>query len=393
MNTTLRNLQGEEILKILYPLASYSLHPSPPYQDKEEWEGIVRERQGMVCQALFEDETPVSIVISTPMTQNMRGKLYPANGVWGVATHPLARRKGYCRQVIASVLSKEREAGKVFSNLYPFRESFYERLGYVSYPITKIARFSPTSLFPILKMNLVGEIRLQYFGDAYDSYRDYLTQMRTHTHGMALFDFITRGQINKNLFWTALAVIDGKIEGLMVYRILGEEVTKYLFSVIRFYYSSSRARHLLLGWIARHIDQIDRVEVWIPADEYPDTWLVDINVKVESAVRAAMSRVLEVEKIGGMDSAEGCFSARIFDPICKWNEGIWRFESHEGKLRVSRATKADCELTIQGLTALIAGIHSPQDIPLRGWGDVDPTIQSIQADMFPRIVPYMHEIF
>lgn len=393
MNTTMRHLQGEEILKILYPLASYSLHPSPPYQDKEEWEAIVRERQGMVCQALFEGETPVSIAISTPMTQNMRGKLYPASGVWGVATHPSARRKGYCREVIASVLSMEREGGKVFSNLYPFRESFYERLGYVSYPITKIARLSPTSLSPLLKMNLVGEIRQQYFGETFDSYRDYLTKMRTHTHGMALFDFIARGQINKNLFWTALAVIDGKIEGLMVYRILGEEVTKYLFSAIRFYYSSSRARHLLLAWIARHIDQVDRVEIWIPADEYPETWLADINVKIESTVRAAMSRVLEVGKIGGMDSAEGCFSVRIFDPLCKWNEGIWRFESHEGKLRISRASKADCELTIQGLTALIAGIHSPQDIPLRGWGDVDPTIQSIQADMFPRAVPYMHEIF
>ena len=80
----------------------------------------------------------------------------------------------------------------------------------------------------------------------------------------------------------------------------GEEVTKYNFSAIRFYYQTSRARNLLLCWIARHIDQVDRVEIWLPADEYPETWLADTQVKVESAIRAAMSRVLDVEKIGGM---------------------------------------------------------------------------------------------
>jgi predicted acetyltransferase len=393
MKITLRHLQGEEILNTLYPLASYSLHASPPFQNKEEWYTIVRERQGMCCQALFEDETAVSIAVSTPMTQNMRGKLYPVSGVWGVATYPAARRKGYCRQAIASVLSMEREAGKVFSNLYPFRESFYERLGYISYPLTKIVRFSPFTLSPLLKVDLEGEIKQQYFGETYETYRDYLAGMRAYTHGMAFFDFGDRVRANQNLFWTALADFDGKIEGLMVYRTLGEEVSKYIFSAIRFYYQTSRARNLLLCWIARHIDQVDRVEIWLPADEYPETWLADTQVKVESAIRAAMSRVLDVEKIGGMNVGEGNFSARIKDPLCPWNEGVWRFESSEGKLWVSRASKAECELAIQGLTALIAGVHDPQDIPLRGWGDIDPTIQSIQADMFPRTVPFMHEIF
>jgi predicted acetyltransferase len=393
MKTSLRHLQGEEILNALYPLASYSLHASPPFQNKEEWDAIVRERQGMCCQAFFEDETAVSIAVSTPMTQNMRGKLYPASGVWGVATHPSARRKGYCRQVIASLLSVERDSGKVFSNLYPFRESFYERLGYVSYPLTKIARFSPLTLSQLLKIDLGGEIRLQYFGETYETYRDYLAGMRAYTHGMAFFDFGDKVRANQNLFWTALADFDGKIEGLMVYRTLGEEVTKYNFSAIRFYYQTSRARNLLLGWIARHIDQADRVEIWLPPEEYPETWLADIQVKVESVIRAAMSRVLNVEKIGGMSVGEGNFSARIIDAICPWNEGVWNFASSEGKLIVSKSSQAECELTIQGLSALIAGTQDPQDIPLRGWGDSDPAIQTIQRGMFPRAVPFMHENF
>ena len=98
---------------------------------------IVREREGMNCHAVSEENVPVSVAVSTPMTQNIHGKLFPVSGVWGVSTHPSARRKGYCRQAMAAVLSADHERGMAFSNLYPFRESFYERLGYVAFPLTK----------------------------------------------------------------------------------------------------------------------------------------------------------------------------------------------------------------------------------------------------------------
>jgi predicted acetyltransferase len=393
MKITIRPIQGEEMFDTLYTLNSYSLYPSPPFQNREQWEAITRDRQGITCHTLFEDNTPVSIVVNTPLTQNMRGKLFPASGIWGVSTVPADRRKGYCKQVMASLLSAERDSGKAFSNLYPFRESFYERMGYVSFPLTKIARFTTLSLSPLLKMDLAGEIKLQLIGEAYDAYREYLAAMREHRHGMAFFDFGENGRANQNLLWIAMAVFDGKAEGLMLYRILGEEVTKFTFTAFRFYYQTSRARYLMLNWIARHVDQADRVELWLPADEYPETWLADTQVKVESAIRAAMSRVLDVEKLGGMNVGKGSFSARIIDPMCPWNEGFWNFASHEGKLQVSRVSKAECQLTIQGLTTLISGVQDPQDIPLRGWGDTDLANQSIQREMFSRMCPFLHENF
>jgi predicted acetyltransferase len=393
MDITVRHLQGEEMLEALYALNSYSLHPSPPLQNKDDWMAIVRERQGITCYAVYEGATPASIVVSTPMTQNMRGRLYPASGVWGVSTAPAARRKGYCRQAMASLLSADRESGKVFTNLYPFRESFYERLGYVSFPLTKIARFTTLSLSPLLKMDLGGEIRVQYIGDAYDVYRDYLTGMRLQRHGMAFFDYGDRARANQNLLWVALADFGGKPEGIMLYRILGEEVTKYNFVAYRFYYQTSQARYLMLHWIAHHIDQADRAELWLPDDENPETWLADIQVKSESAIRPAMSRVLDIKQLIGMKVGCGNFSARVIDPVCPWNEGCWRFESSDGILQVSKASKAGCDLTIQGLTALIAGAHDPQDIPLRGWGNPDVELQAIQRYMFPKMSPYMHENF
>jgi predicted acetyltransferase len=401
MNMTIRQTQGEEMLNSLYELNKYSLHPSPPFMDKEEWMGRVRERKGVTCYTVFEDSTPVANVVSTAMTQNMRGKLFPASGVWGVSTHPSVRRKGYCRQAMASLLAAERESGKVFSNLYPFRESFYERLGYVGYPLTKIAKIAPSDLAPLLKLELGSEIELKLIGEGFDEYREYLAKMRLQRHGMAFFDIGDRAAANRNYQWMAFARFDGKIEGLMMYRLEGEEVGKFKFTAYRFYYRSSRARYLMLNWIARHVDQADRAELWLAPDEYPETWLSDLQVKGEVAIRPAMCRVLDVEKMGGMSVGKGGFAAKIIDPLCPWNEGVWHFGEHDGKLKVSKASIPDCEMTIQGLGALVTGTRDAEDLALRWssaepaqrWSNAEPALQSIQRDLFPRMTPYLHENF
>jgi predicted acetyltransferase len=393
MNSTIRKLQGQEMLAALYALNSYALHPSPPLQSREEWEAIVSARQGITCVAAFEESNPVSVAASTPMTQNIRGKLFPASGIWGVSTSPAARRKGYCRKLMQSLLSSDRDAGKIFSNLYPFRESFYERMGYVAFPLTKIVHFNTLSLEPLLNLETGGEIRQQYIGEAFDAYREYLAGMRENVHGMVCFDFGDRVRANQNLQWIAQAIFDDQVEGLMMYRTMGDEVSKYNFVASRFYYKTSRARYLLLNWIARHIDQADRAELWLAPDEFPEMWLADLQMKVEAAVRPAMCRVLDIERLSGMRVGEGSFSARVIDPLCPWNEADWSFTSMDGKLEVSRAASPECVLTIQGLSAVINGTHNPQDFPYRDWGDPDPRMQHKLLNMFPPMTPYIHEYF
>lgn len=389
----IRYIEGEEMLSALFELNQYSLHPSPPFQIKDQWAANVRDRKGVTCFAAFKDDKPVSIAVSTVMTQNMRGMLYPASGVWGVATHPSIRRQGYCRKVMTELLRSDRDSGKVFTNLYPFRESFYEKLGYVAFPLIKIAKMTPASLLPCLKMETGGEIDLQLIGPGYSIYRSYLAELRQEKHGMAFFDHGDPSVANRNTLWLAQARFGDQLEGLMLYRILGEEVTRFNFVAHRFYYRTSRARYLMLNWIARHVDQADRVELWLSPDELPETWLSDLQVKVESAIRPAMSRVLDVEKMVGMQVGPGSFCARVSDKLCPWNEGIWHFYCQDGTLAVSQGARADCTLSIQGLSALVAGVGDPQDLEFRGWGDPGIALRSTMRVMFPAMTPYLHENF
>jgi predicted acetyltransferase len=390
---TICPLHGEEWLDVHYALDAYSFHPSPPLTDKDEWQSIVRRRQGVTYFALFEDGEPVSGAAGTAMTQNVRGLLFPANGVWGVATAPAARRKGYSRRVLAELLAALRAQGQAFSTLYPFRESFYERLGYVSFPLPKTARFSPLALEPVLDVALEGEVEMGLIADGFEVYQDFLGRLQARMHGMARFvypDFFTA---QRNRAWLARAVVDGEPAGLMLYYLRGEDPTQFLLRAYRFYTLTSQGRHLLLQWIARHIDQANAAELWLAPFEQPELWLADLGVKVEAAERAPMARVLDVAKLAGLPAGAGRFTARVHDPLCPWNEGVWCFESAGGVLQVRPGGEPECSLSIQALAALAYGTHDPGDFALRGWGDPSMAVQAVMRAMFPPLTPYLHEYF
>lgn len=118
-----------------------------------------------------------------------------------------------------------------------------------------------------------------------------------------------------------------------------------------------------------------------------------MQVRTESAVRAPMGRVVRVDGLGGMQTGQGSFSARVTDPLCPWNEGVWRIETVAGVLQIQPTDKADCNLGIQGLSALIYGTHDPSGFAIRGWGDPAPELQEIMRTMFPAMLPHLHEYF
>ena len=394
--TTIRQIEGQAFLDALYPLTNYAFHSSPPLGDKEEWSEWVRHREGVTGFALFEDEgapAAVACTASTAMTQNVRGGLYGMGGIWGVATHPASRRKGYCRRLMARQLAAMHEAKRAFSGLYPFRESFYERLGYVSLPQTCKARLAPLVLAPLAKMQFAGQVELALIGEGVETYLAYLRRMQQHTHGMARIEYPDKVSAQRNRFWLATARVDGEVVGVMLYNLKGEREGEFTLHAARFYYHTSEGRYLLLQWIARHIDQANRVELILAPTELPETWLPDMSVTVETADLAPMGRVVDVAGIGGMHTGPGRFAARISDPLCPWNEATWRFETVDGLLQVAPAQEADCELSIQGLSALVYGPYDPADLPLRGWGNPSLEMQATLRAMFPRLLPYIHEMF
>ena len=391
--TTIRQITGEEMLEVFYWLPAYAFGSSPPLSDKTEYQEKLKKRQGVTYLALFEDGNPMACISSAALTQQVRGSLFGMGGFYDVVTHPSARRKGYSKRLLQQLMDIVRQDGRPVSCLYPFRESFYERLGYVTFPQPRTARFSPQALLPLLKVKLSGEVSLSSISEGYDEYRQYLHRLRSHVHGMAFFDEPDYGWAERDRYWMALARVDGEPVGLMLYDLKGERPVEFNLRAVRFCYHTSQGRYLLLDWLARHTDQAKQVELDLPPFELPETWLADLKVVTEPLWVPGMGRVLDVSRLNGIRTAPGYFTAQLKDPLCPWNDGLWRFETNNGALQISPAKQADCDLTIQGLSALVYGTHDPADFTIRGWGDPPLQLQNTMRTMFPPLLPYLYEYY
>lgn len=376
-------------------LLSYAFQATPPIKppEDEEFERWRRVSEGTETFLALVGDTAAASACSVPMTHNVRGTLTPMWGLWGVASHPAYRRAGYARRAIFAMHEAAYEAGAAFVTLYPFRASFYQRLGYIRFPQPLRATLDMRSLTPLLKRTLPGAVELSLAKDGFDTFRAIMREHLSARHGMALADGVhPSGWMRENdNQWIALARVEGEVRGVMVYRIEGKEY-RFDLNARHFYAFDSAGRYLLLEWLARHIDQIKEFTLTLAPDETPDTWWIDMDTRLEGGY-APMGRVLNVTRIGGIATGPGAFVARISDDFCPWNEGVFRFESVEGALNVTPGGDPDCDLTIQGLSALIYGTHPPDSFVYRGWGDPSPATQAAMLAMFPPALPHLHETF
>lgn len=93
----IRRVSGEQLLQDTYFLLNYAFQPSPPLPNREEWEATYRQYDESITFVAYQNGMPVATASSAPMTHNIRGCIFPMGGVWGVATHPGARRVGVIR--------------------------------------------------------------------------------------------------------------------------------------------------------------------------------------------------------------------------------------------------------------------------------------------------------
>ncbi|GCE20023.1 GNAT family N-acetyltransferase [Dictyobacter kobayashii] len=154
--TTIRQLQRDEIPEITRLLTSYAFRSTPSLPERATWQQEMAYLDEATHFAVFADKQPVASAASSPIIQNIRGQFYPGGGLWAVTTHPAGRRKGYARAMLTALLARLHEDGCAISVLYPFRESFYTRLGYTAFQQPKVVRFSPVGLQPLLKKELDG---------------------------------------------------------------------------------------------------------------------------------------------------------------------------------------------------------------------------------------------
>jgi predicted acetyltransferase len=392
-NFNIRHLSTEEGIKILHFLSNYAFTPTPPLPEFDSFAEHQKKHTHTTYYAVFEDETPQAIAdVPTPMTQNLRGGFFKMGGVADVATHPAGRRKGYVRAMMRAIYQSLADDGYAVSCLYPFRESFYERLGYVTLTQVHKAIFKPEGLAPLLKKELPGRFELKSINEGFAEYRQFLERIQPRLHGMSLFQPPQEEATRDRKTWLVMAKHKGKIVGIMQYK-LTDKMMDQTLKAYDFLYTEPLGKLLLLNWIARHIDQVSNVELWLPPGTASETLYTDITPDFGKVFVAPMGRVINLKKLSGMPIGPGAIRIGLTDEDCDWHCGVWFLSSDQGKLAVEKAQKADFDLTIQGLSALIYGVCDPNEFELRGWGNPNPEQQTILRKMFPPASPFIHAMY
>ncbi|MFN2145569.1 MAG: enhanced intracellular survival protein Eis [Anaerolineales bacterium] len=390
----IRKLSLEAAAPVFSWMTSYAFTANPPLRTGESFAERFAHTAGLnTYMALFEDDQAAASAGAGPMVQNVRGKLVDSAGIFMVATHPSQRRKGYSFQLLKELFAHLRADGIGFSTLYPFRESFYERLGYTTWFPTITAEINIHALAPLLKQDFDTQLEQQEFIHSTDIFHQFQNLYQKQTHGMATFLKYRPPDPESDKAWVLTSRINGELDGIMIYALQGDQVTQFKFTAFRFYYFSPVSRYHFLQWIGMHIDQTSEVSITLPPYEQPQTWLSDLEVKLSSRRIPPMGRVLDIEKLNGLPVGDGQFKVKISDPTCPWNEGTWQFTSQNGELAVTRTDKADCTLSIQAISSLVFGNVPPRDYPYRGWGDVPAEVQAGMTSLFPPATPHLHEYF
>jgi predicted acetyltransferase len=391
----IRRIDNDERLTTALPLQLYAFgrSPRPPAELAKFREYLPYSRDNVTLVA-EEDGQATAVASGIPMRQNVRGTVYRMAGIAGVTTHPLARRQGHARALMTELLGRMRADGHAVSTLYPFRPSFYQRLGYIGLPKARTVTFAPADLGPLLAAELPGEVDWGRISEGYDTYRDLFERLLAERHGFAVFpDYLAARLPETEEVWLATARTGGEVAGAVTYRIsdhAGDLLGDHLLA------TGPVGRALLLRFFARHVDQVARVVVTVPPDTYPELWATDLAAATEARtafpnMAAPMARVLSVDALAGMRVGPGRIAVDVVDD--PFIAGRYLLAGGDGALEVTRGRAGGAvpaaTLTAAGLSGLIYGALDPDDIGVRGLGTVPDAAAAALRALWPGQVPYL----
>lgn len=371
-------------------LIGYSFRPNP-LEEPFESKNIVPFYDGSINVYGYENGEAVASAHSYTFTQNLRGKVMDISGVWGVVGMPEIRRKGYVRQVMQHLFREIKSEGQCVSMLYPFKDSYYERMGYTLLPAIRTVKFKPSALLPIAKLNFSGEFVRTLNTERVREHFDYVKRVQARQHGfmMPQWKLIESELEDMRKLWMVTVERDGEIKGVMHYNFKPRET----LTAHTFFYDDDEALYQLLSWFAIHTDHVSEIQINLPPDGFPETWFTDLKIDISRGDKSPMARVIDVMGLSGIGAGSGNFTARINDSLCEWNDGIYQFSAENGTLQVNKATQADYELDITGLSALVYGAQPAEVLKVRGWTDADTSALQAMNGVFPQQVAYVYETF
>jgi len=340
------------------------------------------------------------------LIQNVRGKLIPMAGISNVATDPISRRKGHSRKLMEYLMQKMYEDDLNVSTLYPFKDTFYAKFGYVDVNPMKQVIINPAQLRKWKTLPEGYSLKQTNDVESFAIYKKIHEEFIGNIHGGVVRGEKRWKEFDQKSRVKVVVVYNpkGKPEGIIRYSIRGfssgfDWASEGEINVHEFFYLSNKAKIALLNHLYLYADQI--VKLLLPI--YPETseiytWLENFFRAEIKSQNIWMARVVDVKKtLQDMPTeTEEEISFKVTDPIIKENNAVFQINGDKKKIGIKelKDKTIPLDITIEGLTALVYGLLSAEKVESFGWmKGASETNKKILDNFFPRKIGFLSESF
>ncbi|MHA1519623.1 MAG: GNAT family N-acetyltransferase [Promethearchaeota archaeon] len=356
-----------------------------------------------------EDEKIVAVLRNIPLVQNVRGSMKNMSGIGMVATSPETRRRGNVRKLMEETFFDNFKKGIAVSTLYPFKDSYYQQYGYINAAPHVFMEINPQWLNPWNSLPAGYTLERTTVEKAGAIFQD------LHTHSMKQFN---GGTIRPPRRWREFiegkktpAIIaynpDHQPEGFLTYGITGFGYKLFgdtnigTFNRVGFYSKTLKGKHCLLHYLYLHSDQIHRVLMPLyPHESNFYVWMKGFTKVNLRQHLLTMVRIINVEKALSDIAVNlpGEITFSLSDEMASWNTGLYRLSNIDGHLFIEKTSetpqKQGVILSIGGLSSLLYGISSLEEIEYFGWiHGLDSSSRAVLKSWFPQIPYCLSEFF
>ena len=343
-----------------------------------------------------------------PFEQNTRQVWKKMGGIAEITSAPEMRRRGHIRKLMKYMFNEMHDDGYATSMLYPFKDEFYDRLGYVACtPLRGIT----VDLDRLRRWDLpVGyHVERLEFAQGFTHLKTVHRKSVESTHGGVRRSKKRWKEMNISLSKKSSIAIafdrEDEPRGALVYAIKGygthgKEDDWGTIRIREKHWLSHEARSALFHFLHMHDDQIIKIKTPVHPNEIDyHFWFTNVNPpNIEARPVLYMARLVDVEKsVEGLPAAsDNELIIKVEDTQCPWNNQSYRLIGEGGRLKAEALGNAasSVKMSIGGLSALVFGTMWPADLePLGLCTGLDNKSMELLTSWFPREPPSMIEDF
>lgn len=343
-----------------------------------------------------------------PFEQNTRQVWKKMGGIAEITSAPETRRQGHIRELMKYMFKEMHDDRYATSVLYPFKDEFYSRLGYVvctplrwlTFDLARLRRWDPPSGYRVERME---------FAEGFTYLKTVHKESVESTHGGVRRSEKRWKEMNINLSKKSLIAVafdqEDEPKGALVYALkgygtYGKEDDWGTIRIREKHWLCSEARSALFQFLHMHDDQIVKIKTLVYPNEIDyHYWFANVNPpRIEARPWVYMARLVDVEKsVEGLPAAsDGELTIKVEDKHCPWNNQSYRIVGEGGRLKAEALGNAasSIKMSIGGLSALVFGIMWPADLePLSLCTGLNSKSIELLTSWFPREPPSMIEDF